>query len=173
MIVDAGVLVVDPDTGNPAILYDGSNDFLRSATSGLIVSTAYEAFMTYYSISSEANGVLLSDSNGRYLGSIENTSTSTEIGNMGTVSFRKNGSAETPSTRDDVHTLYHDSNLNLIGMYGTVGVNAIPNLQPYSYLGGTVFSALCYGSEFIAYPSSQSANRTGIESNINTHYGIY
>jgi hypothetical protein len=27
--------------------------------------------------------------------------------------------------------------------------------------------------ELIIYPDDQSANRTGIESNINTHYSIY
>lgn len=53
-----------------------------------------------------------------------------------------------------------DSTVNGIGALSTGGVN------PVAFMDG-------YVQEIVIYASDQSANRTGIESNINTHYGIY
>ena len=79
-------------------------------------------------------------------------------------------------TRDDVHTalngrklVHHqdgdttDWTITQFGWYGQG--NAVSSHIPWNYEGKM--------SEMIWYDSDQSSNRTGIESNINTHYNIY
>tara|TARA_Y100000401_G_scaffold15553_1_gene10578 strand:- start:17669 stop:23776 length:6108 start_codon:yes stop_codon:yes gene_type:complete len=79
-------------------------------------------------------------------------------------------------TRDDVHAaingrklVHHqdgdttDWTITQFGWYGEG--NAVSSHIPWGYEGKM--------SEMIWYDSDQSSNRTGIESNINTHYNIY
>lgn len=51
----------------------------------------------------------------------------------------------------------------------TVGINSSPKIGSKSTTAGMN----SFLSELIIYPSDESSNRTGIESNINTYYGIY
>jgi hypothetical protein len=51
--------------------------------------------------------------------------------------------------------------------------NAFNNMRMGRISNGTTFTMLGYMSEVIIYPSDQSSNRTGIETNINSYYGIY
>jgi hypothetical protein len=51
--------------------------------------------------------------------------------------------------------------------------NASNNMRMGRISNGTTFTMLGYMSEIIIYPSNQSSNRPGIETNINLYYGIY
>jgi hypothetical protein len=51
--------------------------------------------------------------------------------------------------------------------------NALNNMRMGRQSNATTFSMLGYMSEIIIYPSDQSSNRTGIETNINSYYGVY
>jgi hypothetical protein len=51
--------------------------------------------------------------------------------------------------------------------------NASNNMRMGMISNGNTFTMLGYMSEVIIYPSDQSSNRTGIETNINSYYGIY
>jgi hypothetical protein len=55
------------------------------------------------------------------------------------------------------------------GTTGTIGTGSFNRIQ----VGGNVNRWDGYLSEMIIYNSDNSANRTGIEANINAHYGIY
>ena len=51
----------------------------------------------------------------------------------------------------------------------SVGISATPKISSRN----STYGMNNFISEFIIYPSNQSANRTGISTNINTYYGIY
>ncbi len=61
------------------------------------------------------------------------------------------------------------------GALGTATTSSTITAQIYLFddAGGTVFDGARGLNEIIIYSSDQSANRTGIESNINTYYSIY
>ena len=57
------------------------------------------------------------------------------------------------------------------GNPGTTGINANSRISTFSIDGRYEWIGSVY--ELIIYPSNQSTNRTGIESNINAHYTIF
>jgi hypothetical protein len=82
-------------------------------------------------------------------------------------------SAPTASLRNSLY--YNGGNLvqnNTSTAAGSTG-NASNNMRMGRISNGTTFTMLGYMSEVIIYPSDQSSNRTGIETNINSYYGIY
>jgi hypothetical protein len=87
----------------------------------------------------------------------------------------------TPTTQSLNAAIYNTSASELyingtIHVAGDVGANHLTNSSGYVRIGNRT-SSLGRGinsmQEIIYYPSNQSGNRTGIESNINQHYNIY
>jgi hypothetical protein len=70
---------------------------------------------------------------------------------------------------------YNSGNLtqNNSSIQGTSIGNAFNNMRMGRQSNASSQHMLGYISEIIIYPSNQSSNRTAIESNINSYYGIY
>ena len=85
----------------------------------------------------------------------------------------RNGAAVTitagVTTRDDLYNLLVDGDASL-ELHQNVRTDEWANFELNGY-GGRMLDGNIM--EFVVYNSDQSANRTGIESNINTHYSIY
>jgi hypothetical protein len=73
------------------------------------------------------------------------------------------------TTRDDLYNALVDGVLGL-ELNQNVRTDEWANFELSGYTGRLLDG---YVSELVVYNSDQSANRTGIESNINTHYSIY
>ena len=86
--------------------------------------------------------------------------------NFGTPTYFKNGSSIT-ATRGSLFTAFATGNKSLLSMMGG-GTTTANRLLQFPGLSGNIKTF-----EVIIYNTSQTSNRTGIESNINTFYTIY
>lgn len=177
-IVSSGGILLS--NNKPSMKFDGSNDKLLFTYQW--ANQTFDNYFVTFENSPTTYEVILSEGNGLngYLGlgtrntglfsifytgnysedysssSVVNTQyllnyySSGIISGTATVKFRKNGGIEESKT---IAAL--SNNNSVIGAAGT-GDFSSKNIQ-----------------EILLYPSSQSSNRTGIESNINTYYGIY
>jgi len=176
-IVSSGALLTV--NSKTCISFDGTNDSLNLASTITVGASNYNSFVgkrdvsgrRLYSLSggtSLASGYLwgLWSDNKYYLqgkatqyqaSSAADTTTSqillTGLNNAGTMSMFKNGNTITSSA----------VNFTLLMNIHSISGNPTPSLQPS-------FGNL---QEIVFYNSEQSANRTGIETNINTFYTIY
>lgn len=165
-IVSAGSVMMEG--GKPIIKAADDRRSLRlssiSSTSITDVFATISLDNSYYLFQTS-----LSDGSGGYFLIGENGSTSTAIqGKVGSPSYYRNGSIYTGTTRDDVYDDFQGQNvLSIIG--------ASPTLWPRVNIGyrGTGPVKMANIQEIIIYSSSQSTNRTAIESNINGYYNIY
>jgi hypothetical protein len=110
----------------------------------------------------------------------QNSSITGIIGNLqydyvqgeNSVELYRNGAEITvdgSTTRDDLYNALVDGVLGL-ELNQNVRTDEWANFELSGYTGRLLDG---YVSELVVYNSDQSANRTGIESNINTHYSIY
>lgn len=94
-------------------------------------------------------------------------------------SIRKNiGNPTTPLNQLNIYNVLSKSGeytvtLNATQIYTTSNNNVAINASPKIGSKSSTFGMNNFISELIIYPSDQSSNRTGIESNINTFYSIY
>ena len=103
-----------------------------------------------------------------YAGVCQSGSGASPSENFGTPSYYGNGTLLT-STRAALSTAFRTGNKSLSSIIGGGTTTSGRNLQ---YAVGT-FSGNFKTFEVVIYNSDQSANRTGIESDINTFYTIY
>ena len=179
-IVSSGAVIVD--NGKPAVQFDGSDDTLQaSVTSSNIISTNAEntllAVMNQDS-TSVSNG-LVSMANPRYVTYTDfNGTLFYDAGNNSSNRL----SVAAPAGWDDAqHILFWSSSLTLqqICVDGTqlasntsqstvssASTTLIIGAYTSAYLKGLV-------QEIVLYPSDEYANRTNIETNVNTFYNIY
>jgi hypothetical protein len=169
ILVASGILNID--NGKPYLLYDGQYVVLEANNTG-IISNNGSIFATYNS--SDTNTGILLNAYGASLGVMELNSTSTaNIGAFTSATHYTNGNLLTGTTRGDFYNsrvLGQDVLTTTSNVTGSMLNNYI---QPYAYKGIPGLNAICKAKEFIIYPSDQSANRTGIETNINAEYTIY
>jgi len=162
-IVSSGAVITE--NGKPTLLSTVGGQHLVKQT---FSQTTMEAFLTtkVSSAFSYSAGICGSDSAYALVAQENNTSTIINQ-NSGTVSYRLDSASWSPSNRDAVYTALED-NQRLVGI--SFNATSWSDL----YLGYTGTSALNMFSfqEVILYPSDQSTNRTNIESNIATFYGI-
>ena len=165
------------DNGKPAIQFDGGDDFLLHAVSGLISGN-----FTYVDTfnSSDTAAILHSSNSGvtKWV-MISHASTSSALSEGFATTYQryfKNGSSALSSgaTRTDLKNAFFDGSQNIAFYHGSTNGIAAANLYLGRYHGGGYqFSGKL--QESILYTSDQSAlsNRTGIETNVNTFYNIY
>ena len=177
-IVSSGVLLTS--NSKSAIRFDGSNDNLNKTSFGFPT--------TNISISKVGSriGTLGGDSIGYSTsGGFINISASTRIGLDG----RPSGGAYTTATATTTGTtdqilqinIYDGSNMKASvdgGTFGTTAITANPILYGNQVLNiGSLSNNLDYGNqntqELVIWGVDQSTNKLGIETNINTYYGIY
>ena len=173
-IVSSGAMITT--NGKNSMLFDGTNDSLSLTSTINVAASNYNSFVGKRDVSGrrlmgltggQGGGVYLwalwSDNNyylqakaTHYQGSNATDTTTnqlllTGLNNAGTMSIFKNGNTITST---QVATTI-GMTINAMGIYS-----------------GPVY-AFCNLQEIVFYNSEQSANRTGIETNINTFYSIY
>jgi hypothetical protein len=168
------------DNAKPTILFDGSNDVLSRTSFGFPT--------TNISISKVGSriGTAANDSIGYTVGGgLININGSTRIGFDGRPSGGSyfTSTATTTGTTNQILQLniYDGSNLKASvngGVFATTSISGNPIVYGSQLLdiGAITNVSQWYNSnvsEIILWGSDQSSNRTGIESNINSHYNIY
>jgi hypothetical protein len=196
-VVNAGT--VDRRSGDISLVYDGSNDFLEAAsTSGLTISPT-----SFYAVSSRGNDAdalrvvlstgILADVRGYgayYTINLAPTDTrnnlinqvrfqtGSQISSVGNYAntINTNSLLFSTITNTSNNTWFNGGN-NVSETYNYTDNNTSRNImigarrsEPSNivglYLNGTT-------SEIVIWGANQSSNRTGIETNINSYYGIY
>jgi hypothetical protein len=192
-VVNAGT--IDRRSGDISLVYDGSNDFLEAAsTSGLTISpTSFYAvssrgndanntrtvFATgilagergygiYYTINSPPNATINNIAsqiryNGQFVFDLGNVTNTINTNTITTVITTTTSSNIWVNGGNNSNQTYNYSNTTTTQNI-TIGVRKTTNYD--FYLNGTT-------SEIVIWQSDQSSNRTGIETNINSYYGIY
>lgn len=169
-IVSAGSLVVE--NGKAALDFDGSDDFLQLATD-MGVSQPFAVSAVFNIDASEVSGYVydntarvimgVSGENefGFYAGSVWIRKTNTISGQQNLSFINFNGAS---STHNINGTTWLDGDGGSAGITTdfTIGQRYTDNFE----FDGTI-------QELLIYPTDQSTKRQQIESNINTHYGIY
>jgi hypothetical protein len=193
-VVNAGT--VERTSGEPSAFYDGSNDYLENNTNNFLINN-----ISHYAVSSRGNnantirtiystGILSGNANGfgftyadnsnfasqnNLFQQIRNPSAGQTIGAY-TNTINTNNLIFGFSTSSSDTTYFNGGNVKAVshsrvnnGSNGRIVIGARRDefLLSYNfYLNGTI-------SEIVFWESNQSSNRTGIENNINSYYGIY
>ena len=163
-IVDAGVLV--EENGRPAVDFDGVDDYFSITI--ISQTSEFSHFVT-----SKGTGFLYGKASSgganylRYTGTIRISINSTSL-----IEYTNVDNLQTQTSfirsNTDLTTIYYNSNT---GAFSTIsGDFDSDSIGAYNL--GTLF---WNGNiqEHIIYSTDQSANRVGIETNINNHYNIY
>jgi hypothetical protein len=171
-IVSSGVVLTV--NNKPSIYFDDTTLDVNtlSGQSRLDVYVAYKTTDINYILFSELTA------GGNYSWVVNNTETNTGLqsnyiqsGTSG--ELYRNGAQVSinygVTTRADLYTALVDGNLNL-ELHQNVRTDAWSAFGISRYYGARVLTG--HFSELVVYNSDQSANRTGIESNIMTHYSI-
>jgi hypothetical protein len=163
-IVNAGT--VERVNTKPSIFLDGSNDFFA------FTSTRTSANDVYYVINTTDNSFAIhtNDNSGLYgYLATQSSANATLYQNYGTPTLYVNNTLRTPANRGDIYTYYNgitsltsiiNANLNNLAWQNTPRIGAV-----YLFAGRI--------SEFVLFDVSNSSNRTGIQTNINSYYAIY
>jgi hypothetical protein len=163
-VVNAGT--VERVNTKPSIFLDGSNDFFA------FTSTRTSANDVYYVINTTDNSFAIHTNDNTGLYGYLATQSSANAGlyqNYGTPTLYVNNTLRTPTNRGDIYTYYNgitsltsiiNANLNNLAWQNTPRIGAV-----YLFAGRI--------SEFVLFDVSNSSNRTGIQTNINSYYGIY
>jgi hypothetical protein len=185
-IVNGGV--IDLKGLKPSLRFDGSNDFLtRNAISALNPGNNYSIFSVSSNEIPENFGDIINTSNTttqrlvvandrRTTGGIYRNLSITNNSNtiFGVDLSAANGSANQRLLSGFINSFnmsaFDDGNIGSTNTYSGTYTNNVLDIGAFRniprYLNGNV-------QEIIIYPTDQSANRLGIEQNINTHYNIY
>ena len=166
--------------GKNSIKFDyGSNDFLAttgtpfSATSNTLIAVSkQDSISSYRRLFNIGNYT-----NGRFLGGANGTDDMLAVFNNAT--FTCSGGV---AISQNVSIMYNAGTNGVLRNNGSQVNTVTANNSSYGnqnlFIGNDSVSLVNYfwngiGQEFIFYPTSQAANTTGIESNINTFYTIY
>jgi len=158
-----GVLTLN---GKPGVQWDNTDDYL-SFSFGFSAS-----FFHLYSVYrvNDTQWIMISDNSSRNIPVAANNAFGAEDG-FNTLTWYKNGSVVTNTTRANTLTNYN-TNAQLL-----MTIEALPDTAAsFTALwgrGGAAFTMNAMHQELVIYTSNQSANRTGIETNINDYYSIY
>jgi hypothetical protein len=170
-IVSSGSIITLDGT-NPAIQPDGSNDFFN--TSAISGSTVYQFGVFYRTAAVRTIFAGASINENRSYGFMWWSN------NQVYVSF--DDTAQTSLVTDTSEGPHIGTGYRISGecgaylngsLVGTTSEHTASNYQTALLLRRSADHSQSPVSEIIIYPSDQSSNRTGIESNINAHYSIY
>ena len=176
-IVSSGTLVTE--NGKAALDFDGVNDFIETAlvNFGSVVTMFIAAQSTsstddYYFDGQSANnrfGLYSSSSNTVY-----QTFSTSSTGTVNTITL---GTKSTAGSNNLLYLLKNSTSSELAENGGSATTGTLTSDDFIGITIGARFNgAESYADrfrEFIIYSSDQSANRTGIEDNINDYYNIY
>jgi len=164
LVVSGGTLV--EENSKAALDFDGVDDsFTANALAGLSRLDLFFATQTTDTTYVHFNAIGALTERGFI--AQESSTLSGSVRDMGAPTMYNNGIEFTGTTRDDVHTAQDG---HQVISYIDADTTAFSTFE----IGG--HSGYVFGGKFqelIAFNSDQSANRTGIESNINDHFDIY
>lgn len=178
-IVDAGVLVTE--NGKAIINFDGSDDFLNvtNVNASNKIDSSDRAVFAAVRLNSSKNGFSLfyhaTEANGPAAGIRDNGTVFYDF-NFSASLIEATGTASIPLTYQ--HSAVSDGGDSILFINGSerVRVTETPNTWNRLRLGPTNGFLEDFGNnslfEFIVYETDQSTNRTGIEQNIASYYGI-
>jgi hypothetical protein len=165
--------------GKNSIKFDGTNDSLAttgtpfSATDNTLIAVSKQdsisSYRRLFNIGSYVNGRFLGGANG----------TDDMLAVFSNATFTCSGGV---AISQNVSIMYNAGTNGVLRNNGLQVNTVIANNSSYGnqdlFIGNDSVSLVGYfwngiGQEFIFYPTSQAANTTGIESNINTFYTIY
>ena len=157
--------------GKAALDFDGVDDNL-SVGSNALSSSVHDMFLV--SRSEDTSFVLTSQLTGGanygWTGAAANFSPTISF-NYGTPSLYKDGADVPSSTRNDVYSAFSSGSQTVTSTIGA-DTSSWSDFTIFGYNDGAL-NCTATAQELIIYSSDQSANRIGIETNINDHYGIY
>jgi len=168
-IVSSGTLVTE--NGKATLDFDGNNDFLQLSSTINNGGTETITLVSNSNSTSVSRGILRFGTNTYYRIADARGNVDYSYGFPASLfSFPSNTSQK---------LLLAISNNNVKSLYqnGVASAdNTITDTQTATSINRISSSSLAYDGnlqEIVLYPSDQSANRTGIEANINAHYNIY
>jgi hypothetical protein len=167
-IVSSGSIITDG--GKPSIFID------QTTTLGFDIPISSASTQDFFQVhkTNDNQFIVLKDSTttARYAYAAIDANTSTTLySNYGTPSLYVNSSAQSPANRDELYTLLSTNSQVLMSSIG-----GDSSAWTGDFIWGYYSSSNIYNGnvqEIIFYNSDQSANRTGIEQNINNYYNIY
>lgn len=200
-IVSSGSVILD--NGKPSTSWTtdsrmGNSSFNPSSSSGF---SAFNVYSTNLAAASNTSTMFLynfgQNSDNNYFGKSSSTglisgefvsfsrNIGTTFGRLGSTTYRRNANTQVLESEfylSSGFTFFQNNSaqtMDLTNDGATTNANWSPSI--YSLTGGLYLnsfvnntsSANCKMQEIIFYDNSQSSNRTGIESNINTYYAIY
>ena len=170
-IVDAGVLV--EENGRPAVDFDGVDDYIQNATISLSQPVSHFAIVKLKTaggglkricdggFSSSTRHSLYVNGDFFYFSGLSLTQGVAENTNQNLHYFLANDTSSEAAINGSSATVGSGGTNDLGGLTMAARWDVIAQFGDFLY------------QEHIIYPSDQSANRTGIESNINDYYSIY
>jgi hypothetical protein len=149
---------------------------LNETARGLEIPIAASSTQDFFQVhkTNDTNVIFFRDvaSTARYVwAAIDGNSSTVLNSNYGTPTLFVNGTSQTPQDRDALHSLVSTNNQVLMSSIGGDSSAFTGNIQWGYYSSSSVYDGNV--QEIIFYNSDQSANRSGIETNINDHYSIY
>ena len=167
-IVSSGSLITEG--GKVALQFDGTNDGMMTGITALTSGTSTSVF--HVAKTSDTVGVFYwGNNNSRWFYYLQSGSSSTTISDRFSVaSAFKNGSSQTITTPGNWFTAYGDGVRHVSSVFGSVVLN---DWTDFGWCNYPTVEMSANIQEIILYTSSQTGNRTAIESNINTYFGVY
>lgn len=165
-IVSGGTVVTDSATSKSTLNYAGNR--WMQLTSAISVTAQSLFFVEQINAAiltnnSWSNNIGFADATGLFFSNAGVTSKFSGFSfyNTSLVSFHRDGANPVSAYQDSQQlTIVQDLVSTQTGTYSYIGIN-----------GSRFYNRIM--SEIIIYPSDQSSNRTGIETNINDYYSIY
>jgi len=200
-IVSSGSVILDnskPCTSWTTDSRMGNSSFNPSSSSGF---SAFNVYSTNLAAATDTNTMFLysfgQSSNNDYFGKSSSTgilsgeyinflrNISTIFGRLGSTTYRRNANTQVLESEfylSSGFTFFQNNSAQTMDLTAD-GATTTANWSPsiYSLSGGLYLnsfvnntsSANCKMQEIIFYDNSQSSNRTGIQTNINSYYAIY
>jgi len=162
--------VIDRVNTKPAIFYNGSYRLVHPSGN----SNNYDF---YYVLNTTDNSYIfhnssISSNHFGYAATQSNTSTTIRQ-NYGTPTLYVNSTLRTPANRNDVYSYAN----NITSLWSIINTNISTiewaNINIGFFATSSAFNYTGYVCEYIGYSTSNSSNRTAIETNINNYYSIY
>jgi hypothetical protein len=175
-IVSSGVLVTDG--GKAAVNFYVSNVIANSNLNTAIIpiGSRVTANSSFYGVSKYTSAterrLFISDFGNTFFSLFPDTAQDTSLSSSPALSQAYiNGALATIGQRVQLRTAISNSRF-LVAVNNYALLNGTANRVELGREGAPI-GALDFYQELVIYPTDQSANRTAIESNINTYYAIY
>jgi len=184
-IVTSGSVILE--NGEPTLSFDGTDDYLFT---GSVLDVNGLSNLYFFTVVQTTNTVYAGNTNKAIFwmaetgswGQIHNSLTQTQVAfRFGTgQSGNEQSTTITSSTSMRLLSLYKNNTVDRVDVNGdnkinyTSALGTIANTSNVFNIGRGLAQYMPMNlSELIYYPSDQSSNRTGIETNINDFYSIY